>query len=534
MSPHRQAASRDAGTERPAAGTVEPVVPVREALLGALGSTLVMLGSFGAGSLDGLVGPASLDRLRFLAVGASGLATTMLVWAGVVLLVLAWLGLGGRLRAGADVRWRWVLAAWMLPLLPALPVFSADAFSYLAQGQTLGTAVDPYLDGPGTAGGGLAHAVHPDWRYTTTPYGALHLVLMAAIAGVSPSSPWLAVVALRLVVLACVGGLAVLLPRCAALAGVPRSRALWLGVANPLVVVHLVGGLHNDTVIYLCVVAAVLCAGRAADASLPPRVSPRTAWALLAAAGVLVGLAASIKVTSVVALPFLAWLGGRKVSSAFLRGAWMTALAALTCAAVTAASGTGFGWISALSVSDRVVYWISLPTASAHVVSFLGIAGFEDALSVTRLVGEGLLVLGVLAAWWWARPAPETGTRVEKGAAAVPAPPPGASAAARASRVSLGLALAWTAVFVANVVSWPWYWVVVLGALATSRTSPGRDRWLVSGTVGGTCVLLAAADPAGAPTLYRASFLVGTLLLAGAASLWAHRHRLAEGTGVPG
>ena len=71
------------------------------------------------------------------------------------------------------------------------------------------------------------------------------------------------------------------------LAPVP-GRALWLGVANPLVLVHLVSGGHNDALM-----VGLLVAGLA--------VAPR---ALLPAAA-LVTLAALVKVPALAGLAFL-------------------------------------------------------------------------------------------------------------------------------------------------------------------------------------------------------------------------------------
>ncbi|WP_333619221.1 polyprenol phosphomannose-dependent alpha 1,6 mannosyltransferase MptB, partial [Dietzia sp.] len=285
------------------------------ALIGALGSTLVLLGSFGSGGLAGRVGPTAHESLRFLSTGSSGLASTMLVWAGTIVLVCAWCAVGARLRGGVGLdngadgagnaehmgsrqpagptraQWALLFAAWIAPLLPALPVFSTDAFSYLAQGQMLGGPADPYVDGPGTGDGFLARFVSPDWRNTPTPYGALHLVLMSGVAHLAPSSPWLAVISLRVVVIAFVAASAWIVSKIAELTVVPRGRALWLGVANPIVVVHLVGGLHNDAFILAFVLGATWCACAAAGPHRGGATAFRRTLLLLATAGVLIGLA---------------------------------------------------------------------------------------------------------------------------------------------------------------------------------------------------------------------------------------------------
>ncbi len=195
----------------------------------------------------------------------------------------------------------------------------------------------------------------------------------------------------------------------------------------------------------------------------------------------------------------------------------MTALAAASCASVTAASGAGFGWIAALSVSDRVVYWISLPTGLAHLASCLGPVSFESALAVTRYVGMACMALGVLAAWWWSRP---------RARSVASTPPSSPRLHGLASRVMLGLSGSWAAVFIANVVSWPWYWGVVLAALAVAATPTARTGpRLVTASVAGTVFVLATVDPSGSPTLYKLSFFLGAVALTAVAALWAARAR---------
>src|SRR5438045_1907783 len=61
-----------------------------------------------------------------------GGAGSALFYAGIVALSVAWLGLG---RRGLAPRRLWIVAAvWCGPLVLTAPLFSQDAYSYLAQG----------------------------------------------------------------------------------------------------------------------------------------------------------------------------------------------------------------------------------------------------------------------------------------------------------------------------------------------------------------------------------------------------------------
>lgn len=481
------------------AGTLAPIVT------GFLGACMISAGSYGAGAQAGQIGLASNDALAFLAIGSGAVASMILVWLGVILCCVAWLALGKAVATGTAIRWWVVFAAWMLPLLPALPVFSGDAWTYLAQGEMLSGPADPYVDGTGAAGGAMSANVHPDWRFTPTPYGPLHLLIMQGSTAVTGHSAWPAIIGLRVVVLAFLTLAAVALVRLARHTGASRDHALWLGVANPLVIVHLVGGLHNDAMIL-----AFALLGMWLSVASVAAASRRTRWGLLAGAGIAIGLAGTIKVTSLLLLPFLAWIAGRAFFRAFGRGVWMSSFAAVTGAIVTLASGAGIGWMGALSVSDRVVYWIALPTASAHVADWIGVSNFESALAIARTLCmvAGALLLAVC--WWLARP---HGTESEGPA----------GLRARAGAIFAWLTIAWTAFFVVNVLSWPWYWTVAVGTLAAipaSYRGAHQARYLAVGII---VFQLLATDPGGTPTLYNPVFAVASVAAAVAAALWARR-----------
>ena len=72
---------------------------------------------------------------------------------------------------------------------------------------------------------------------------------------------WGALAQRAIAVLALVAAAALLL-RLADLLGVDRGWTLWCGVLNPLVLLHLVGGAHNDAPMIAVTVAALYLAAR--------------------------------------------------------------------------------------------------------------------------------------------------------------------------------------------------------------------------------------------------------------------------------
>jgi alpha-1,6-mannosyltransferase len=106
------------------------------------------------------------------------------------------------------------------------------------------------------------------WRHSPAPYGPLFLALAGVAVNVAGDHLWSVVAVLRLVTIAGVGLVAAYLPCLARECGVDEARAAWLGLASPLVGVHLVAGAHNDALMIGFAVAG-LTTPCAADQSLP-------------------------------------------------------------------------------------------------------------------------------------------------------------------------------------------------------------------------------------------------------------------------
>ncbi|GLW71832.1 hypothetical protein Kpho02_41310 [Kitasatospora phosalacinea] len=418
--------------------------PGRYRWLGLLGSLALAAGGLTSGALPAAAtGPA----LR-----ASGGAGTVLVFAGLTVLTAAWLLLGttGR-RAGGQLRptTRWLtatLAWWAAPLLLLPPLFSRDAYSYLAQGAMQASGFDVYADGPAVLGGPVAQQVPQVWQHAPAPYGPAFLLLARAAAPLA-DHPYAGTLLLRLTAVAAVAALAALLPALARRFGTDPAAALHLGALNPLVLLHLVAGAHNDAV-----PLALMLAGLLAATHRRPL-----------AAATLITLAALAKAPAALALPAAWWLaatapeadgpgrrrgrfGGRWRP---LRSAAATVLAAaVTTVAVTAASGTGYGWVSALTSPATKGSWSPTSSLGRLLADLAGVAP-EGPVAVARLLGLAAAAVTVclLAA------------RVVRGTGE----PATALALAFAALVALGPALR------------PWYalWCAVPAAFAV-RTANAR------------------------------------------------------------
>ncbi|HZB50174.1 MAG TPA: polyprenol phosphomannose-dependent alpha 1,6 mannosyltransferase MptB, partial [Mycobacteriales bacterium] len=247
-----------------ATGHVRKVV-----LTGFAGSALLALGSLGAGA------PPVYDpvkRTPVIAVLRDGIGERIalaFVYVGLAVLGMAWLHLGRSvLRGEAGTERRPLLgigALWGAPLLVAVPLFSRDLYSYAAQAQIAHAGLDPYSVGPAALSGPFLDEISGMWVDTPAPYGPLWLGLGRAVASLTGDRVATTVLFMRLLAVAGLLLLARYLPRLAAACGADPRGALWLGVLNPLVLVHFVAGGHNDALMLGLVVAGLTVAIEATE-----------------------------------------------------------------------------------------------------------------------------------------------------------------------------------------------------------------------------------------------------------------------------
>ena len=391
----------------------------RTRLFGATGTVVMAIGALGAGARPVVQDPTFGVRLLNLPSRIQTVSLTMTT-TGAVMMALAWLmlgrfALGSRRMSRGDLDR--TLLLWVLPLLPAPPMYSKDVYSYLAQSQISLEGLDPYRVGP-ASGLGLSQvftlSVPSLWRETPAPYGPLFLWIGRGISSLTGQNIVAAVLCHRVVVLLGVGLIVWATPRLARRCGVAEVSALWLGAANPLLIMHLVAGIHNEALMLGLMLTGAEFALRGLDPSRFPRLLPRRRrhpgdWeplGLVVAGAVLITLSSQVKLPSLLALGFvtmaLANRCGGSLRALLLSGGAMAGLSLAVMALVGWASGLGFGWIYTLGTANVVRSWMSPPTLLAlgtgQVGILLGLGDHTTAvLALTRAIG--VLIITVMVGW---------------------------------------------------------------------------------------------------------------------------------------
>jgi hypothetical protein len=352
------------------------------ALLWSASGSNVVLATAG-GSPDWLLGPFEPLGAAF----ANGRLGGPLFYAGLWVALLAYCavlvcarGLGTRALIAA------IVAAHVLFLL-APPLLSQDVFSYISYARLdVVHGLDPYTHSPADVPGDAAYPFAGSKDFTSV-YGPLFTVATFPLAKVDvPVAFWMlkAVAALAsLAIVALVWWCARQLERD------PRLPALAVGL-NPLVLVHVVGGAHNDALtvmLWMGGVAALLGAREA------------LAGGLTAASG-------AVKVSAAVLGPFM--LIGARRRVALLAGA---AAGALLAAAV-AVLAFGDNALEAFALlgdnQDRTSHW-SIPQRTADGLAALTGGSAAEIVDYTR-AGLGVLLVAavvlLLRAAWHRRTVP--------------------------------------------------------------------------------------------------------------------------------
>ncbi|WP_219414473.1 polyprenol phosphomannose-dependent alpha 1,6 mannosyltransferase MptB [Pseudonocardia nigra] len=382
---------------------VPPRDPSRVARrLGLTGALLMGIGALGSGALPV---PNPLFGLRLIGLPSRNVTIAIAItYTGIGLLVLSWLWVGKMLRengavAPAPNRAQLARTAvlWAIPLAAAPPMFSRDVYSYLAQSAILARGFDPYVLGPAEALGvddPLTRSIPTIWRDTPAPYGPLFLGMGRVITAISGNDVVLGIFAHRALALAGVGLIVWALPRLAHRCGLDTGLALWLGVANPLVLFHLVSGIHNEALMVGLMLAGMEVGLRTGSRLLDARF---LGGALLIVAG------SAIKLPALLALGFLGMEWARRRGGRFGHVAAAAGVLGLVTAAsyvvLALATGTGVGWATTLDTPGLIRSWMSVSTDLGLVGGQVGILGglgdhTDSVLEITR--GLGLLASAVL------------------------------------------------------------------------------------------------------------------------------------------
>jgi alpha-1,6-mannosyltransferase len=307
------------------------------------------------------------------------------MWVGFAayLAVLAAAPMLGRRLVWAAI----VLAVTAFAVAPVL--LSHDVYSYLDYAR-LGVVhgLDPYVQPPLAAPADPAFA-HVTWTETTSAYGPLFTLATYPLAWLPLG---LAVAVLKVTAALSVLGLALVVSRLAAWRGADPLRAAAFVALNPLVLVHVVGGAHNDGLAMLLAmlgVAALLSAREAsAGTTLAAAIATKASTAFIAPFALL----ATAKQGSVGRFP-TTYVGFRPIGRLLLG-------AALAIVVIGGAAYLGFGWdwLHAFGLAGenqgRTSY-MSIPLTVARL------SGLDpDAVRLTALVLFLTLFLQ-LALWTW-------------------------------------------------------------------------------------------------------------------------------------
>jgi Glycosyltransferase family 87 len=254
----------------------------------------------------------------------------------------------------------WTAIGALVVLFACLPpLLSHDVYSYVDYAR-LGVlhGLDPYVHAPESVPTDPAFS-NVTWTETTSAYGPLFTLATYPLAWLPVDG---AVYVLKAVSAATVLATAYLVARLAPARGVDPTRAAAFVALNPLVLVHIAGGPHNDGIAVLLMtlgVAGVLSA-REGSASA----------AFVAAV--------AVKASTAVATPFalLATVSrgrtGPKVISALAPVRRLLAGAVAAALAITTAAWLGFdwNWLHAFALAgenqDRTSY-LSIPITTARL-----------------------------------------------------------------------------------------------------------------------------------------------------------------------
>lgn len=421
------------------------VIPARAALASLVAVYVLLAVAFAAtgsrvvlatagGSPDWLLGP-----LRGLGwSGANGDSAGPLFYLGLWLAMLAYVavlllarGIGPRLAIST-------IAGLNLLFLLAPPLLSQDVFSYISYARLdVLHHLGPYTHSPDAVPSDAVYGFAGS-KDASSAYGPLFTIVTLPLAKVAPATAfWILKTGAALATL----GVVALTWACARRLGRdPVMPAMVVGL-NPLVLVHVVGGAHNDALTVLLWMGAALAMLPVTGRMHPAENGGRSE----AVAGALVVTSAAVKVIGGLVGPFLLAVARRPW--AFLAGA-VAAAAACAAAAVIAFGGSAAEAFVLLGQNqDRTTRW-SLPQRTADGIAALTGGSADSIVDFTRaafVVGFAVVLVLLLLHTWRHRDEP--------GAWVAPA---------GWATLALLLATAWLV---------PWYaiWLLPLAALAPDR-----------------------------------------------------------------
>lgn len=364
---------------------------------GAVGAVLVVLSALAPGSpvihhtqrgwFLGVPWPPLSSNLTVLVSAA-------LACAGVILLARGWLGAMrrasqveescGERRASAAIAA--VMVLWAIPLVLGPPLLTRDPYSYAAQGELYSQGFDPYLHTPAVLGhGDFYREIDPLWRTSKAPYGPLFMLIARTATQLGGHRLIVAVVLLKIVSLFGVGLMAYGIRRLARASGHSPTTAVAFVVLNPITLLHLVAGAHNESImIGLLVLGLALALER----------RPLLGIAVCVLAG-------AVKLPAMAGVAFIAWhWASDGAGRERLRRLGLAALsAALALGLLELVARTSFGWVTLITTPTKVQSYLSPVTTSGIgiglALSLVGVS--RDAFLTVWQLAFIALALGISA-----------------------------------------------------------------------------------------------------------------------------------------
>jgi alpha-1,6-mannosyltransferase len=281
-------------------------------------------------------------------------------------------------------------ACWAFPFTVGPIIGSRDAYAYVAQGQLARLGFDPTRAVVSQLPAGpLLAAVDPRWRDTRPPYGGVAVALQKAAA--AAGGPDAALVTLRVIAVIAVLVMVTVTARMAS----PAQRPLVIAAlaANPLVLIHLIGGAHLDAVATALLVCGLAVAWKQEPVGGTRARSRHLTGVILCTLGAMVKLPVGLGAAYLLAMGFVA--AGPSLAARLRSVAADLAAVAAAIGLSVLVSGAGLGWVRNFGTPGKLRTGIAPADLAAHLVTGIGsLVGLHPAqssvLSGTRLLAAGI------------------------------------------------------------------------------------------------------------------------------------------------
>jgi hypothetical protein len=466
------AAARPGRPKPPAAAARRSTQVLRWSALAGIGTSLLIMITASATRHGWAVAsmPRSAANAPYLLdLRLSPMTVTLGLWAagllaaGGVLAGLAAVARGARLPLWLMIGGA-IVAVAALTVLP--PTGSTDTLDYAAFGRMVLLGHSPYVMNPDqlrALGDPIGRAAPHLWGTRVSLYGPLATAEEAAAAAAGGTSAALIVLWLKLGNALTFGAVALVLDRLTRADPARRARAHLLWTVNPLLLWNLIAGGHLDGL-----AAAIGFLGLALYASPQADGNPGPFRAL--SAGLLIGMAADLKISFALFGLGLAWASRRSPRNA--------SIGALSALAVIV---PGYLWFGTPAITALLSRGNNASAESAYrFLAWLPAAG-----PLTLFIALAALAIVAVA---MLRRLPD----------AVPALP--------AIQPALALSLAWLFIW---PYEYPWYDAMIICLLAVYPAS--RLDWLVIVRLAGATIALMPGNPVWPPPAWLATTAVWLL-----------------------